>query len=267
MIMKREITLERVRERDLLIFDALSGSHAYGTQTEDSDEDFRGVFALPERFHAGMESVEQVSDEKNDQVYYELSRFFQLLVKSNPTALELLYSPQDCIRYQHPAFDLIPKELFLSKLCEQSFAGYAVAQIKKARGLNKKIVNPQPRDRMHLRDFCYILEGQGATPLALWLEEQGINEEDCGLVAVNHAIGTYALFYEPGAEYRGLFSRKDDAAMVCSSVPHEAQPIAWLTCNGDAFRSHCKAHREYWDWVEKRNEARYQDNALSLIHI
>lgn len=31
--------------------------------------------------------------------------------------------------------------------------------------------------------------------------------------------------------------------------------------NHDAFRAHCKAHREYWEWVGQRNEERYTTNA------
>lgn len=258
---KTDLNLDRIREKDLLLLDAISGSQAYGTSTPESDEDFRGVFVMPSSFHTGLESIEQISDEKEDQQFYELTRFFGLLVKNNPTALELLYTPEDCIRYKHPAFDLIKKEFFLSKLCEQSFAGYAVTQIKKARGLNKKIVNPQPEERKHLREFCYILEGQGSKPLGEWLEYNQLSEHDCGLVAVNHAAGTYALFHGPSIPYRGIFSQKGDASVLCSSVPYEAQPVAWMTCNFDAFKAHCRAHREYWEWVGKRNENRYQTNA------
>jgi len=261
LIRKSDISIDRVRDKDLLLFDAMSGSHAYGTSTPKSDEDYRGVFMMPSSFHSGMENVYQVSDTKEDQQFFELTRFIGLLHKNNPTALELLYTPEDCIRYKHPAFDLIPKDIFLSKLCEQSFAGYAVAQIKKARGLNKKIVNPQPELRKHLRDFCYILEGQGSVSLSEWLEDNQLKEEDCALVLVKHAVGTYALFHDKSEPYRGVFSKKDDAALVCSSVPKEAKPVAWMTCNLDAFKAHCKTHREYWDWVSKRNEDRYQTNS------
>ncbi len=261
LLKKSDLSLDRIRQKDLLFLDAISGSHAYGTNTADSDEDFRGVFSLPASFHMGMEHIDQISDKKEDQQFFELTRFFSLLHKNNPTALELLFTPEECICYKNPAFDLIPKDFFLSKLCEQSFAGYAVAQIKKARGLNKKIVNPEPKERRHLRDFCYILEGQGSKPLYEWLTSNHIREEECGLVAVNHALGTYALFRDKNMQYRGIFSKKDDAAILCSSVPLEAEPIAWMTCNQDAFKRHCKAHREYWDWVSKRNESRYQTNA------
>jgi predicted nucleotidyltransferase len=258
---KEEFTLSRIRKPDLLLLDVLSGSHAYGTSTERSDRDFRGAFAAPESFLAGLETIEQVSDEKSDEVYYELTRFMGLLEKNNPTTLELLFSPEDCIQAKHPVMDLIDPKLFLSKRCEQSFAGFAVAQIKKARGLNKKIVNPQPEERKHLRDFCFVLEGQGSRSLSEWLSEQGIKEEDCGMVASRHAPSVYAIFHDPLAHYRGIFSRKDDAAIICSSVALEACPIAWMSCNLDAFKAHCREHREYWKWVSERNEDRYMTNS------
>jgi hypothetical protein len=33
-----------------------------------------------------------------------------------------------------------------------------------------------------------------------------------------------------------------------------------MHCNIDAFKAHCKAHREYWKWVKERNEERYETN-------
>lgn len=193
---KSDFSLETVRQPNFLLLDAVSGSHAYGTQTPKSDIDRRGIFLAPDSFHAGMDAIEQVADEKNDEVYYELTRFFQLLEKNNPGALELLHTPEDCIRYKHPAFDLMDPGVFLSKLCEKSFSGYAEMQIKKARGLNKKMVNPQPEQRKHLREFCHVLEAQGSVPLGVWLERMGLEEKSCGLVAVNHAPSTYALFHD-----------------------------------------------------------------------
>ncbi len=55
--------------------------------------------------------------------------------------LELLYTPEDCIEYKHPIFDKIleHKDKFLSKSCRWSFGGYAIDQITKAKGLNKKM--------------------------------------------------------------------------------------------------------------------------------
>jgi predicted nucleotidyltransferase len=208
-----------------------------------------------------LDSIEQVADERSDEVYYELGRFVELLLKNNPNVLELLGSPDDCVRYHHPLFDLLRPELFLSKRCAATFGEYAMGQIRKARGLNKKIVNPQPEKRMALLDFCHVPEGQGSLPIREWLGARGLTQEQCGLTALSHATDLFAIYHDPALNDRGLVSPKDPDALHFSSVPKDAQPIGWMSCNRDAFRAHCKAHREYWEWVANRNEERFRTNA------
>lgn len=254
-----DLNLERVRQPDLLLLDAVGGSHAYGTAIPGSDRDRRGVFIAPASFLGSLESIDQVSDERGDEVYYEIGRLTGLLLKNNPNALELLAMPEDCILYRHPVFSLLKPEIFLSRLCARTFGEYSMGQIRKARGLNKKIVNPQPEQRRSLLSFCHVPEGQGSVPVLDWLAARGIGPRDCGLTAVQHATGLFGIYQGEGC--RGLVSPRDADALVFSSVPREAQPIAWMHFNQDAFRAHCKAHREYWEWVENRNEERYASNA------
>lgn len=261
LLFKESYTLDRVRKKDMLIFEAVAGSKAFGTNVEGSDEDLRGIFIAPPLFHGGLDQIQQVQDTKGDEVYFELGRVVDLLISNNPNLMELLAMPEDCIRCRHPVMDLLKPELFLSKRCEQSFGGYALGQIKKARGLNKKVMNPEPEQRKTLSDFCYVLDGQGSRPLMEWLDEQGVDQADCGLVAVNHSPGTYALFHDSEIHYRGIFSPRDPDAVLCSSVPREAKPVAWVSVNEDAFKAHCKNHEAYWKWVKNRNEQRYLTNA------
>ena len=255
-----DFTLARIRQPDLLLLDTVAGSHAYGTAIPGSDEDRRGVFAVPRAFLAGLDEIEQVADERNDQVYYELGHFVSLLLKNNPNALELLAMPEDCIRHRHPLFGLLDPAVFLSKLCAKTFGEYAMGQIRKARGLNKKIVNPQPERRLPMLDFCHVPVGQGSVAVLAWLAEKGIDPQECGITAVQHATGIFAIYHDLTIHYRGLVSPKDPDALIFSSVPKEAVPIGWMHFNQDAFRAHCKAHREYWEWVGQRNEERYATN-------
>lgn len=256
-----DYTLERVRRPDVLLFETVAGSRAYGTNLETSDEDLRGVFVARNGLLGGLDRVEQVSDDRGDLVYYELGRFVELLLKNNPNALELIAMPDDCVRYRHPLFERLSPSVFLSKLCAKTFAEYAMGQIRKARGLNKKIVNPQPEKRHPLLSFCHVPLGQGSVPLLDWLHSKSIDPAECGLTAVRNAAGVCAIYHAPTGVYRGLVSPKDPDALVYSSVPREAEPIGWMHFNEDAFKAHCKAHREYWQWVEQRNEERFHTNA------
>ena len=140
------MTIQEIKDKGLLLFECISGSKAYGLDTSQSDTDLKGVFYLPKDLFYGLEYIPQVNNETNDEVYYELGRFVELLCKNNPNILELLASPNECILYRHPLMDKLNIDMFLSKVCKDTFAGYALTQIRKARGHKKKVVNPKKKN-------------------------------------------------------------------------------------------------------------------------
>lgn len=248
----------------LLLLQCISGSKAYGTQMAHSDTDIKGVFIMPQKALYGLTHVEQVSDEKNDIVYYEIQRFVELLLKNNPNILELLASPEDCILYKHPSVSALRPEYFISKQCQNTFGLYAFSQIKKARGLNKKIVNPMDEKRKSILEFCYVIVGHGSTPLHTFLNSKGWQQEDCGLVAINHFRDTYALFhnsqFSEKVDFQGIMSSEKANHVSLSSVPKGITPAAILTFNKDGYSQYCRDYADYWAWVSERNEARYSQN-------
>ncbi|MBP2615854.1 DNA polymerase beta superfamily protein [Chryseobacterium jejuense] len=256
------MTIQDLKNKNLLLFEAISGSRAFGLATETSDTDIRGVYYLPKEDFFGLNYISQISNEMNDITYYEIGRFVELLLKNNPNILEVLASPEDCILYKHPLMDLLKPEDFLSKLCKDTFAGYAVSQIKKAKGLNKKILNPIDKERKSVLDFCFILDGQGSVPLKKWLSEYRKVQEKCGLTAIDHTKGMFALFYDDSEtlKYKGIIQHEEANQVSVSSVPKDEKPEAYLFCNLDAYSTYCKDYREYWKWVEERNEDRYNVN-------
>ena len=110
-----EINLVRAKQKDLLLFRSVAGSQAYGTAHAGSDKDYRGVFALPRHLLGSLETIEQVQDERGDDVLFELGKVLGMLQKNNPNMMELLYMPEDCIEYKHPVWSLLKPEYFLSK--------------------------------------------------------------------------------------------------------------------------------------------------------
>lgn len=108
------LTIEDLHIQNLLLLEAVSGSRAYGLATPESDTDIKGVFYLPKSMFYGMEYIPQISNETNDIVYYELERFIELLLQSNPNTLELLASPPDCVRYRSPLMDA-SSSIFISE--------------------------------------------------------------------------------------------------------------------------------------------------------
>src|SRR6185369_14845841 len=110
----KTLKVEEIKNKGWLLFEAITGSKAYGLNTPNSDTDIRGVFVLPKELFFSMHYTEQVSDERNDIVYYELGRFFELLTRNNPNVLEMLSIPPECMLYRHEIINRILPELFLS---------------------------------------------------------------------------------------------------------------------------------------------------------
>lgn len=255
------IDIACLKNRDLIIYEAISGSRAYGLATPQSDTDIRGVFVLPKSEFYSLSYIAQVSNESHDIVYYELKKFIELLSKNNPNVLELLNIPKDCTLYEHPLYKRLKKFPFLSKLCKDTFAGYAMSQIKKARGLNKKILNPMEGKRKTILDFCYVTHHQGSLTLHKWLEIKGFKAEHCGLVNIPHMKNFFALFYDPSGKlgYRGIIKNESSEDVALSSIPRDQSVISYLTFNKEGYSYYCKQYREYQQWLNERNDARYQN--------
>ena len=203
-------TIDYLRKNNMIIYEYVRGSNMYHLNLPGkSDIDKGGVFICPKEMLLGLRSgyVEQVSDEKNDTVFYEFGRWIELLMKSNPTALESLYAPDDCIIGEmHPIIKFIRdnRDSFLSKECFKTFYGYAVSQIGKARGLNKKIVNPVT-ERKDILDFCYTFQGQGSKPIKDWLKENKLDQKYCGLVNLPNMKDAYGVYFDFASYFKFEF--------------------------------------------------------------
>ena len=257
------LTLSHLRQQNLILLEALSGSRAYNLATPESDTDIKGVFYLPRHLYYGLGYIPQIANETNDIVYYELGRFIELLLQSNPNTLELLTSPKHCVRHRSPLMSAFRPEWFISLACRQSFAGYALGQIRKARGLNKKIVNPMQPEKKTVLDFCHIIDGINTIPLQHWLNTRNWQQERIGLVNVPHTRNLFALFYDTNGtrNYHGVIQKDTANHLALSSIPAGETPQGYLSFNQDGYSSYCREYTSYQTWLAERNEARYQNTA------
>jgi predicted nucleotidyltransferase len=287
------MNLAQAKER--LIFECISGSRAYGTATPESDTDLRGVFLLPAAHYLQLHDVvNQVSDEMNDITYYTLKRFFELAADANPNILELLFVPDDCIQKMSKEWEKVKanRNLFISKRVLYTYSGYAVAQIKKAKGQNKLVNNPMPEQKPTKEDYCWVVPlvtiaitldsypsinrrvkqrrsiSLGKMPFRpSLLKECGISLSEYHCSAVEHVKDMYRLYYY-GDESKGVFRGDDSADIVCESIPMEDEDSHFygvLLYHRDAYERDLKNWHNYWDWKKNRNEARWRDQENKTV--
>lgn len=251
------LSIDYLKQNDLILLECISGSRAYGLDTPSSDIDIKGVFYLPKPYYYGLHSdyVPQVSNETNDVVYYELGRFVELLLQNNPNMMELLATPQDKILYKNPLMDGFKSKWFISKLCQKTFAGFAISQIKKSRGLNKKIANPMHKDKKSILEFCVVFDGQKSVDLMDWLALHGLTQSQIGLSKMPHSLNMYAMFV--GDDFQGMMN-KDGQELLLSSIPQGLTPMSYLSFNQMGYSKYCQDYADYWHWVQTRNHKRYQ---------
>ena len=274
----------------------IRGSHAYGTNIETSDTDYSGIFIQSMDDILGNKYIEQINDDSNDTVVYEIRRFLELLGTNNPTVLELLNTPEDCVIYKDPIFDLIlnDREKFITKICAKSLGGYAKQQISKAKGQNKKQNWEKDKvTRKEVLDFVYVIEGEKSIPWKVWNNDR-YEEKFIGVVNVPNARDIYAVYFDQdafcmfsesisestrktlievrkesgksmGFGYKGLvktnegINSTESNALRLSSIPKGEEPICVVTYNKDGYTQHCNDYKSYQTWLEQRNEARWVD--------
>jgi len=245
------------------IFRTITGSQAYGTSTPASDIDYKGVYLQSPRELCSFGYKEQIEVGKDDTMY-EGRRFIQLLQSANPTLLELLFSPEDCIQAIEEPFRVVQRQRhrFLTKACAQSFGGYAISQIHKARGLDKKMNWEQQRvQRKTPLDFCYVVHQGQTMPLLDAMQMHRIKDQSMlGLASLDKFRDGYAVYLDREGEfgYKGVVSENGNEVCL-SSIPKGKAPWMIMSFNKEAYSTHCKDYREYQDWEKNRNTQRYVD--------
>ena len=81
-------------------------------------------------------------------------------------------------------------------------------------------------------------------------------------------IDMYNLYYDlrtPKGGHCGIVSETGDSNQIrFSSVQKEDSPICYMVYNQSGYESHCRKYREYIEWKEHRNKARYENNLEGL---
>lgn len=248
------------------IFKCIVGSHLYGTNIETSDTDYKGIFILSQNDYLGLSYPKQI-DHSKDYVSYEVGRFLQLLMTGNPNMIDLLFIPDEFVLSKDPLYNLIleHRNKFITKECKNSFVGYAISQIRRAKSLDKKLNWEKSKiERKLVKDFCYIVTPMGLTLFEDWLRRQRGNQfsspDHYCLSKVNHGRDMYNLYWDEN-HVNGFYQENSNEVRV-DSIPKEILPTGILYFNKDAYSQHCRDYNQYQEWLKTRNTDRYKESSV-----
>lgn len=135
-----------------IILMGLGGSHAYGTDNENSDVDFRGITLNMPSDLIGLTEFEQYEDSGTDTVIYAFNKIVRLLLECNPNTCEILGldEGQYLIKSDLGQGLLDNKGIFLSRRAAKSFGGYAGAQLRRLQNAIARDSMPQTEKEQHI---------------------------------------------------------------------------------------------------------------------
>lgn len=273
------------------IFLALAGSHAHGTARAGSDVDLRGVCiapltvrlsvfsafeqyegALPEALRASVvprikahPTASRALDIKTECVIFDIAKFVRLCATANPNALEILFSDERDWVLETCAWRRLYDERhqFLTKKVQQTFLGYAMAQLKKIKTHRSWLLSP-PAKKPCREDFG--LPTGGATlsrddqnrieqSIADKIRSYGISDLDMDKptrIAAQERLETF---------YRDVLLASDDdvdariRAVATRTLRLPADLVAALNAE-KKYRAALKHWSSYQSWKRQRNPAR-----------
>jgi predicted nucleotidyltransferase len=232
-----------------------AGSHAYGTNIASSDEDFRGIFcADPINVRTPFFRIEEAEDtDEEDTKLYELAAYMKLCLDCNPNIIETLWVHDDDITFRTPAYDLLRNarhDLLSSKIAFTT-SGYALAQLKRIKGHNKWINNPQPEDQPkpceHLQVVQWLGRDKNLHPsLSLYRE---------GYRLIPFGNEMYGVVQSTGHRLWDDLGNLNDK-FEGDRTEHNNTYLMVVKWNRDEFKVRLEKWNQYWTWKRERNKTR-----------
>lgn len=130
----------------------LYGSYAHGLDTADSDEDYRGVFQLPNSAFLGLRMPKTTHQEPPDQVHHEIGHYLNLLLKGNPNIVGMLFAPLDCVFVTSEKWKVLQERRseYLSRQMASAYRGWIFKEMS-----TEKLT---PKRLSHVPRLLYELE-------------------------------------------------------------------------------------------------------------
>ncbi|MER6123550.1 nucleotidyltransferase domain-containing protein [Streptomyces sp. NPDC001795] len=213
-----------------ILLSGIVGSTAYGLAHEGSDVDRLGMFAAPtEKLHGLHRPKESHVSTDPDRTLHEAAKWCRLALGGNPTAMELVWLPDELYEVRTPLGDELIG-IRTSFLCAQrvrdAYLGYATQQFRRLEGRGDGSFSADTRKRTakharHLKRLCHQgLELYATGGLTIRVEHPEEYHDFGERVAADPAVALPLLqFYETAF---------DDTRSALPERPDEAPAEAWL---------------------------------------
>jgi len=273
------------------IFITLAGSQAHGTAREGSDVDLRGVCIAPSALRLSLFRVfEQHEgplddallaivlprlmahptasrglDVKMESVVFDLAKFIGLCSLANPNALEILFADERDWALETPLWRKLhaERQRFLTKKVQQTFHGYAMAQLKKIKTHRSWLLAP-PTKKPTREEFGLPVANSTASrddqnrieqSIAETIRSYGIDNIDMPKATRIAVEERMEAFYRDAlaAQEADVDERMRAVATLALHLPADVV----VTLNAEKrYRSAMKHWESYQAWKAERNRAR-----------
>lgn len=251
-----------------IILLGLGGSHAYGTQTETSDLDVRGIALNKKNEILTNQKFEQFVNEETDTTIYAFNKMITLLSNCNPNTIELMGLIPEHYLYIHPIGQelLDNKKLFLSKKAAHSFGGYATAQLRRLDNKSARLLGQEQREHHILNS---ILSAKDTFP-----EKYFYYQEDSIDLYVDKAVQEgydsevfmdIRLHHYPLRDWKSMWSEMNNIVKDYSKIGKRNSKAIEHNKLGKHMMHLIRLYLMSLDIFEKEEIITYRENDLSFL--
>jgi uncharacterized protein len=247
-----------------LLYKCRVGSHAYGINTPQSDEDFAGVFIPTIDYFFGLRSFDQQVEQtgETDTTLYSLRKYANLAIANNPNVLELIFVDDSDVIYEHAEWAHLKwiRDKFLSQRCAKTYVGYASAQLHRIRS-HRKWISQELKAMEVLLPLVH--KGRITREWIAW--RFGANM----LTRLEQAVGQINSNVNSGANSGTVACKMDDylytlegTGLACpdpdDSKYWKAHPTKGLIYQEHLYKEDKKKRDQYVTWMAERNNDRHE---------
>jgi predicted nucleotidyltransferase len=144
-----------------IVLEAITGSKAYGLDHAKSDTDKMGIFVAPTVHVAGLgwaskhESWSNAGPDGDDYTLHEIGKYLKLVLKSNPTLVELLFlEDYELLSEEGKAMVDLRDKILYTEGIRSAYYGYAKAQAE-------RVMREYPLHKPKMARHCVRIALQG----------------------------------------------------------------------------------------------------------